>query len=318
MHTTLTPDQNLAAAITKDASRQTYYTIRYLVDRQRVNAAYNAYAYFRWVDDTIDAIPTSSGAAPSDRTAFLQRQQRLLAQASLGRPAGDVSREEALLIALIHSDNDKHSGLHSYLIHMMAVMAFDATRRGRLITQSELNEYTRSLATAVTEAMHYFIGHDTYAPHTQARYLAVTAAHITHMLRDTCDDLQAGYFNIPREVLEAQHITPQDVHSQAYRAWVQSRVYLARLCFKAGKVYLSQLQNLRCRLAGFAYMARFEKLLDTIEHEDYYLRPQYNERPSLSSRISLVTSVLSTLVQQPGPGIVPQTPSISDKYTLNR
>ena len=98
---------------------------------------------------------------------------------------------------------------------MMLVMDFDTRRRGRLISQVELNEYTRWLAVAVTEALHYFIGHDCFTPHDEARYLAVSAAHITHMLRDTYADMRAGYFNIPREVLEANHIGPQDVLSPA-------------------------------------------------------------------------------------------------------
>ncbi len=46
---------NTAIAITKAASKQTYATIRFLVDRERVNDAYLAYAYFRWVDDVLDA-----------------------------------------------------------------------------------------------------------------------------------------------------------------------------------------------------------------------------------------------------------------------
>jgi len=29
------------------------------------------------------------------------------------------------------------------------------------------------------------------------RYLAVTGAHITHMLRDAVEDAEAGYYNIP-------------------------------------------------------------------------------------------------------------------------
>ena len=45
-----------ASSITKAASKQTYYTIRFLVDRERVEDAYRAYAYFRWVDDVLDAI----------------------------------------------------------------------------------------------------------------------------------------------------------------------------------------------------------------------------------------------------------------------
>src|ERR1051325_1628040 len=124
-----------------------------------------------------------------------------------------------MLVALVQKDHGKNSGLQCYLRNMMAVMSFDADRRGRLISQMELNEYTHLLASAVTEAMHYFIGHCCYSPQDETRYLAVTAAHITHMLRDTFDDIQAGYFNIPREVLNTNRISPFDIDSKAYRSW---------------------------------------------------------------------------------------------------
>jgi phytoene/squalene synthetase len=116
------------------------------------------------------------------------------------------------------------------------------------------------------------------------------------MLRDTFDDVQAGYFNIPREVLEAHHISPFDVQSEAYRAWVKSRVQLARNYFNAGREYLSRVQNPRCRLAGFAYTARFEWLLDTLEREGYALRPQYNERKSLSTGLRMMASAFSSMM----------------------
>ncbi len=148
-----------------------------------------------------------------------------------------------MLIELVRKDQNKNSGLQLYLRNMMQVMDFDAMRRGKRISQAELNEYTRWLATAVTEAMHYFIGHNSYSPHDETRYLAVSAAHIAHMLRDTFDDLEAGYYNIPREVLEASHIGPHDVHSKAYRAWVKSRVQLARSCFQTGKIISLKSRN---------------------------------------------------------------------------
>ncbi len=108
----------------------------------------------------------------------------------------------------------------------------------RWISQAELNQYTHWLATAVTEAMHYFIGHCCYSPHNETRYLAVTGAHITHMLRDTFDDVQAGYYNIPREVLKANNIQPQDIQSKAYRDWVRSRVNWHASIFKrAGDIW---------------------------------------------------------------------------------
>jgi hypothetical protein len=47
MKSNLTSDPNLAASITRNASKQTYYTIRYLVDDGLVDDAYRAYAYFR-------------------------------------------------------------------------------------------------------------------------------------------------------------------------------------------------------------------------------------------------------------------------------
>ena len=299
--TKIKSDKELALSITKAASQQTYYTIRFLVDRELIADAYRAYAYFRWVDDTLDA-DLSSGP---DRRDFVQRQQSLLEKCYRAESARDVTVEEQMLVELIQRDTGKNSGLQAYLRNMMAVMAFDAERRGRLVSQAELNGYTRCLASAVTEAMHYFIGHNCSSPRDKTRYLAVTAAHITHMLRDTYDDIQAGYFNIPREVLQANHIAPQDVHSNAYRGWVRSRVELARAYFKAGREYLGRVESRRCRLAGFAYTARFEWLLNTIENEGYCLRPQYGERKSFESGLQMSWLALSSMINLRGAEVSP-------------
>ena len=296
-------DQGLAPSITKAASKQTYYTVRYLVDRDRIADAYRAYAYFRWVDDSLDT-ETGSGL---ERSAFIDRQKSLLETCYRGETPRDADIHEMMLVELVRHDHEKNSGLQCYLRNMMGVMSFDAGRRGRLISQIELNEYTHLLASAVTEAMHYFVGHCCYSPHNDTRYLAVTAAHITHMLRDTFDDVQAGYYNIPYEVLDANRITPQDVQSDAYRAWVRSRVGLARKYFKAGREYLSQVQNPRCRLAGFAYTARFEWLLNTFEREGFGLRPQYNERKSFMTGLRMALSSLSAMVNLHGTNLSPKT-----------
>jgi phytoene/squalene synthetase len=154
--------------------------------------------------------------------------------------------------------------------------------------------------------MCYFIGYGSFAPHDETRCLAVSAAHITHMLRDTFDDVQAGYYNIPREVLEAHHIGPQDVQSRAYRAWVRRRVRLAREYFKAGEGYFARVQSARYRLAGMAYTARFVWLLDTFESEGYCLRPQYNERKSLGIGLRMSWLTLSSLLHWRRAGTLPQ------------
>jgi phytoene/squalene synthetase len=281
----------LPAQITKAASKQTYYTIRFLVDRDRVANAYRTYAYFRWVDDQLDEhLPNQS-----ERITFIQRQQNLVNRCYQQMPVRDQSPEENILVDLIQSDPQADTGLQLYIRHMMAVMVFDAERRGRVISQQELHSYTRHLAVAVTEAMHYFIGHGQYAPHTSERYCAVTGAHITHMLRDMHEDIKAGYINIPREFIEKHHIDIQDVKTEAYQGWVKSRVEQARNCFKVGKAYLQQVENRRCRIAGYAYLARFQSVLDIIAHDDYQLRPNYSEHSSLRGGLQLAASLLSAL-----------------------
>jgi phytoene/squalene synthetase len=285
----------LAAAITRAASRQTYYTVRFLVDRARIPEAYQAYGYFRWVDDRLD----QGGLKKPERAAFVERQAALLDACYRDAPPRDPVPEERMLTELIQSDVEPDSGLRAYLRQMMAVMAFDAERRGRLISQGELADYSRSLAGAVTEALHHFIGHGSASPRGEARYLAATAAHITHMLRDTFEDVAAGYYNIPREYLDAHQIAPQAVASEPYRAWVKSRVQLARAYFKAGRGYLAQVENLRCRFAGYAYIARFEWVLDAIERDRYQLRPAYQENASLETRLRKYWATFGPAVSRP-------------------
>lgn len=288
----------LAAAITKAASKQTYYTIRLLVDRERVEDAFRAYGYFRWVDDVLDAEPPywDDTVQRSDKIAFVNRQKSLLEAGYRGEIPNELCAEEWMLVDLIRNDTEKNSGLQSYLRNMMAVMAFDADRRGKIISQTELDRYSRTLAVAVTEAMYYFIGHDSPTKNHEARYLAVTAAHITHMLRDAHEDNEAGYFNIPREYLETHKLSPQDVESWAYQAWVYQRVDLAREYFRAGSQATAQVKSLRCRLAGFAYTARFEWMLRAIQRDNYRLRSEYPERKSLWAGLWMGWKALSSML----------------------
>jgi phytoene/squalene synthetase len=282
-------DSTPASLITKAASKQTYYTIRFLADRARIDDAYRAYGYFRWVDDVLDA---DSGSEP-ERRAFLARQTSLLAKCYQGEAPRDATIQEKMLVELVQRDPDKNSGLAAYLHNMMRVLDFDARRRGRLISQVELNAYTRWLAVSVTEALEYFIGHGQPFPQNGARYLAATGAHITHMLRDTLEDIHAGYFNIPREYLAATGIGPWDVESPPYRAWVRERAKLARAHFKSGKDYLAQVQHFRSRIAGYAYIARFEVVLDALERLDYRLAPEYPQGKSLGAATRMAASVLA-------------------------
>jgi hypothetical protein len=77
---------------------------------------------------------------------------------------------------------------------------------------------------------------------------------------------------------------------------VKSRVCLAREYFQSGREYFSRVQNARCRLACFAYIARFEWLLDTFEREGYCLRQQYRERKSTRTGLLMSWLTISSLL----------------------
>jgi phytoene/squalene synthetase len=265
---------DLPVVITRAASKQTYYTIRFLMDRDRVMDAFQAYAYFRWVDDQLDAI----SGTQQEKKAFIDRQCALLEVCYRGEFPTDPSPEEQMLVDLIGNDNEKDSGLQFYLRNMMAVMMFDVERRGRLISRAELSQYSSLLSKAVTEYMFYFIGHNDPPPCNATRYLAVHGAHIVHMLRDMVDDVAVGYFNIPSEVLSANQISLGDLSSRPFRKWVYESVQLAYRYIGAGRKYIAKVKSLRCRLAGFTYLARFEWMLMTIERDQYCLRSEYPER----------------------------------------
>jgi phytoene/squalene synthetase len=282
---------SLASAITKAASKQTFYTIRFLVDRSRMDDAYRAYAYFRWVDDVLDAEGAPSAASDEvqrlERERFLERQRSLLDGCLRGHPPRVLNPPESMLVVLVRHADLEDGALEAYLRHMMRVMDFDVVRRGRLVSEVELNEYTRWLAVAVTEAMHHFIGNGSAAPRDETRYRAVAGAHILHMLRDTAADLRAGYYNVPREWLERFSIGPGDLHCDAYRSWVAARVGLARANLEAGRAYYGRVQSPRHRLAGLAYMARFEWLIEQLEQDEFMLRPRYDDVRSLGTGLRM-------------------------------
>jgi len=280
---------NLPARITYAGSKQTYYTFLLLADRERVQDAFRSYAYFRWLDDQLDC----GEHAPQEKVALLERQKALLEACYRGDPPAQVSAEEQMLVDMVRNDTQEHSGLQIYLRNMMKVMAFDVERCGRVISQAELADYTHWLSTAVTEVLFHLIGHDDAPCGGETRYHAVNGAHIVHMLRDTVEDISSGYYNISAGVFRADRLSSEDFHSPAMRKWVYGRVKLARQYFKLGRQYIFSVKNARCRLAGFAYIARFEWMLRLIERDQYILRAEYPERKSLKAGLWMAWRVVA-------------------------
>jgi len=273
----------LARSITWASSKQTYYTARLMVDKDLVDDCYRAYAYFRWADDVIDISSPSS----DERISFIKRQRELIDRLYKGERPDDLTWEEQMIADLISHDRGEKSGLESFIRNFLAVIEFDAYRKGRLISQQELTWYSNRLGKSVTDGIQYFIGNGHPYPVNEYRYLAATAAHIVHQLRDMLADIAEGFINIPAEYLEAHNIDLEDVDSPPFRAWVQDRVTQARQYFSEGKRYLDELNVLRCKIVGYWYCARFEGVLDAIERDGYMLRASYSERRNLSTWLKI-------------------------------
>lgn len=283
----------LARSITWDNSKQMYYTARLMANKDLADDCYRGYAYLRWVDDFIDM----SSESREERITFIKRQNELIDSLYKNELPKDLLPEERMIADLISQDLEMDIRLKSFINNFMAIIEFDAFRKGRLVSQEELSWYSNCVGKGVTDGLLYFIGNGHFHPATDNRYLAATAAHIVHMLRDMVVDTQDGFINIPREYLETHGISPEEMSSPPYRAWVQQQVELARQYFQEGKRYFNQLDVLRSKIVGYWYCVRFEIILDAIERDGYILRADYHERRQISSWLRIFWWGFSITVQ---------------------
>jgi phytoene/squalene synthetase len=284
---------NLARPITRSGSIQTYFTAKLMVDKDLVDDFFRSYAYFRWIDDVIDV----SSKSDEERITFISNQRSLIDKLYEKGPVADLSPEEKILQDLINNDRGENSGLQSFIRNMFAIIEFDAMRKGRLISETELDWYVNTLGKSVTDGLLYFIGNGTQYPVSDNKYQAGIAAHISHLLRDMHQDDLDGFINIPQEYLIKKNITHKDMDDPAFKDWVRKRVELARGFFIEGKKYLNELDVLRCKIVGYWYCARFEVVLDTIERDAYTLRKGYHERRRISTWLKILWLGLSLSFQ---------------------
>ena len=290
----------LARTITWNSSKQTYYTARFMVDNGLQDDCYRAYSYFRWADNVID----DQCQTQADRMTFINRQIRLVAGLCNGENFEHLSPEEELIADLIDHERGESCKLRSYIHNFLAILDFDAKRKGYPISQKELEWYSARLGVAVTDAIQHFIGHGYPYPEDERRYLAATAAHMVHMLRDMLEDIQDGYINIPHQYLAQQGIAPDDLQSLTtlcepviLRDFVKGQIELARSYFTAGKEYLDTLDVLRCKIVGYWYCLRFKGVMDAIEKDDYILRANYGERHKLMTLLKAVGMAISVSIR---------------------
>lgn len=269
--TDMIPTHSLATSLTWKGSKLTYLIGRLLVDRRLKGDFFRAYAYFRWLDDMID----ETGIPQTRRMQIVARQSALIRSLfSDAAPVSDLCPEEEMLVRLVGHPHNHGDRLRSFTENMFAIIEFDAHRKDRQITTPELDWYSERLSQSVVDGLQYFIGNDHDYPESEHKYSAAHAAHITHLLRDTVQDIANGFINIPQDVLIQPSLNA--LADDALRAWVKDRVGLARRLFQEGRSYIQTIQVRRCRLASHLYCTQFERILDTIERDRYVLRSAYH------------------------------------------
>lgn len=281
----------LARQITWKSSKQTYCIGRLMADRHLVDDFYRAYAYLRWVDDIID----ETDQTDEEQNCFIARQRKLVDDVFQGEFKGDVQPEEIILTDLVRNNPSPESGLESFIKNVFAIIEFDAQRKGRFINGQEFDWYIECLGKAVIDGLQYFIGNAHEYPDAANRYFAAKAAHITHLLRDTLDDIENGYINIPIEYLEKHPFDLTDASHPDFTEYVRERVALARKYFREGKKYIDDLTVLRCKIVGYWYCSRFEYILTTIDRDSFILRSHYGGFQKYLS----ITKIIGSLIAIP-------------------
>jgi phytoene/squalene synthetase len=251
----------LARNITYKNSRETYFIIKLLVDKPLINDAYKAYAYFRWMDDMADDVITDS----TERLKFVARQKKLINNAYNGIFIKTKFPEEELILNLIKYNSQKKSLLHSYVVNFYSIIAFDAKRHGKLVTDKQLEWYSNRIGVAVTDCISFFIGNSTSPTPGMAQYKAATAAHIVHMLRDLKEDIPHGFINISKEFLVKNNLNKIDLNKINLDRWLNEKCKVARIYFKEGRKYIKNIPVFRRKLAAWLYCLRFEPFLKKLE-----------------------------------------------------
>ena len=287
---------SLAERITRKSSVQTYITIMFLVDKPLMQQCFQAYAYFRWLDDQIDLVSSTK----KERLRCIKRQQQLIQESYDNTMQQELIPEEQLIADLIQSNRDRNSKLAMFIMNFFEIIAFDARRKHSLISKKELDWYSKTLSIAVTSGIEYFINSNYGYPSSSHRYDAGIAAHIAHMLRDYREDLNEGFFNIPKEYLKQKGVTPQDIDSADLRELVKIQVQRARTLLITGKAYISRLPVLRGKLAAYWYCCRFENILDRLEKDNYVLHETYPRRFNLSLHWNLLKTFITVCIKHLG------------------
>ena len=246
---------------------------RILLKPEIRNIAEALYEYFREIDDYID----EADGDRDEKMRFLDQRIEFLDGIYRGdytQPVVPLDRE---ILKVVRYDLAKGSHLRAAILRMFEVFRFDAARKGRLITGSEILASSRALSHSFVEMLLYFVNQG--YEYKESDLLLAHACHLIHMIRDYFNDQRLGYINIPKDEIARYNIKLDRTDDSNFRAWLRDRVYFIKRLLRRGEAGLSSIPDFRIRLIARLFSFRYEIVLKRIEENGYQLQTRYSSKP---------------------------------------
>jgi len=300
-----------ACAMTRQSNPMVYRLARLLYNRRSFPYFLFGYAYFRWLDDMIDA-----PGAPSEAIQAVAASQKALFTAlyeGLDLGTAPRNRPEEMLVQMVRFDRANGCRLRPFIADMFSALEFDAKRRYQTRSQCDLDIYSHALGRSYTNVLKVFTSPGSFSETNPLSHEAGFAAHQVHILRDLYVDLSLGYCNVSREDLATFRWKVEDLSRVDILPWVHATACKARAAFRRGLQGIAHIPNPRCRLLGYATSAHYMLVLDRLQLNGYNLATLPPVSAAAEGR-SLVWALRATFCPQ----AVSDYFGASERYSLAR
>lgn len=276
---------DISEGITRDESPTVYSLGKFLFNREALPLFCLCYAYFRWLDDTID----SPNAVNKENQILIAKQKNIFSHSyenGLDFKFKNLNIYEQMLVFLITQDKANGSYLRDCIFDMLLGLEFDAQRRFKTSSHQALEKYSQRLGRSYTNVLQIFTMPTQNTYQTNQGVLAGYASHQVHILRDFYEDISLGYYNVSKRDLTEFGWSPNQLAHVNIRPWVYKNVQKACATFDQGLSELKNCANLRFKLLSYALSSRYIYILGKIIQNDFILLNSY--APSKTEKLFMV------------------------------
>lgn len=212
---------------------------------------WNAYIYFRWIDDYID----DPNIIISTKKDFLKKQKQKLKKI-IQKKKITLNYEESCIRKYLINNCDKES--IKYVLNMIDFFEYDLNRINKHIKEKEFIKYSKILSDAYTficirslkkEKVIKKYNNDCKNKNKISLFNLLSSlahfSHIAHIKRDYQKDLKLGFYNYPKNKKP----------DEFFDYLIKKNKNLYKKYFK----YINQTLDLRLKIILFYYNKKFSK-----------------------------------------------------------